>query len=71
MAAVVDNLFHNMSTNIVGCCDMCLLGKLASKHAPTMAAGFQAVVLAASTPNRLLLRVRRFETSWWHDACWR
>ena len=71
MAAVVDNLCHDMSTNIVGCCDMCLLGKLASEHAPTMAAGFQAVVLAASTPNRLLLRVRRFETSWWHDACWR
>jgi hypothetical protein len=37
-----------------------LLGKLASEHAhpPTMAAGFRAVVSAASTPNRSLLRVR-------------
>jgi hypothetical protein len=34
-----------------------------------MAAGFRAVVSAASTPNRSLLRVRRFETSWRHDAC--
>ena len=34
-----------------------------------MAAGFRAVVSAASTPNRSLLRVRRFKTSWRHDAC--
>jgi len=54
---------------VVGCV---LVGKLASEHAPsdpTMTAGFRAVVSAAYTPNRSLLRIRRFETSWRHDAC--
>jgi len=49
-----------------------LRGKLASKHAPSdHAASIQAVISAASTPNWSILHVRRFETSWRHDACWR
>ena len=31
--------------------------------------GIGAVVSAASTPNRSLLSIRQFETSWRHDAC--
>jgi len=34
-----------------------------------MAASFRAIVSAASMPNRSLLCVLRFETSWRHDAC--
>ncbi len=45
------------------------LVKLASKQAPpTMATRFQAILLAPSMPNWLLLGIRRFGTSWWHDA---
>ena len=40
MVAVVDHLSHDASTNIVGCSDMCFLGKLASKHAPTNHGGW-------------------------------
>ena len=48
-----------------------LLGRLASRHPTlTMAASFQAFVTAPSTPNRSLLRVRRFGTSWQHYASW-
>jgi hypothetical protein len=33
-----------------------------------MAANFRAVVAAASTPNRLLLHVHQFSTSWRYDV---
>jgi hypothetical protein len=57
MVAVVGHLGHNVSTYLVcAVVSVFLLGKLASKHAPTtMAASFRAVILAASTPNWLLL----------------
>jgi hypothetical protein len=35
MVAIVGNLRHDVSTDVVGCCDVFLLGKLASKHAPS------------------------------------
>ena len=36
MVAVVSNLCHNVSTDVVGCCDVCFArGKLASEHAPS------------------------------------
>jgi len=48
MAAVVGNLCHDMSTDVVGCCDV-------NTHPPTMAAGFRAVVSAAVL-SRLLAK---------------
>ena len=48
-----------------------LLGKLASEHVPpTMVVSFQAIVSAPSMPNRSLLHVHRFGTSWRHDTWW-
>jgi hypothetical protein len=36
MAAIVGNLRHDVSIDVVGCCDMCFArGKLASEHAPS------------------------------------
>ena len=36
MAAIVGNLRHDVSIDVVGCCDVCFaLGKLANEHAPS------------------------------------
>ena len=36
MAAVVGHLGHDVSKDVVGCCDVCFArGKLASEHAPS------------------------------------
>jgi hypothetical protein len=35
MAAVVGHFGHDASNDVVGCCDVCFLGKLASEHTPS------------------------------------
>jgi len=75
MAVVVGNLRHDVSTDVVGLLWVvsyvrnrrCLLDKVRK----SITIGIGAVGSAASMPNRLLLRIRRFKTSWRHDACWR
>jgi len=80
MAAVIGNLRHDVSTDIVGLLwfvsyvgirrvipdNRRCLPNVMRKSIPV---GIGAVVSAAYMPNQSLLHVRRFETLWRHDAC--
>jgi hypothetical protein len=65
MAAVVGHLGHDVSKDVVGCCDVCFARKLASEHTPSdHNSRLPSRRLGASTPNRSLLPVHLFGTSW-------